>query len=131
MNLFPEDTDTVTAPERPSPRVVRLLEPFGYRAEAVRLWTPEHAETVLRACQREQRIALARADRAARQAEGTAKRGQPGRVERLQAAEYLTQCLSGDVDDLQQAVLYSGHAMTDAEVRELAGWLLAKFKEQS
>lgn len=129
MNLFDtEDTGSVAAPDRPCARVVRLLEGYNFRAEAVRLWTPERAETTLRACQREERIALARADRAAQKQEETVKRGQPGLVERADAAAYLAQCLHGDPDDLHCAILHSGYALTDAEVREVAAILINKFR---
>lgn len=131
--LFTEDDDggTVAVAGRPDPKTVRLLEGYGYKREAVRLWTPERAETTLRAEKREERIALARAAQTAREQDGAVARLQPSQVERLQAAEFLEQALKGGADEVIQAIGYSLHVSTDAEAKRLGAWLVRLWRGQA
>lgn len=129
MSLFDEDDESDeefdSPPELATPKLVRLLEGFSYRREAVRKWTKEKAETVLRSCQREQRIALRRAAATAGQIDGE-KRGQASALERQVAATYVQQVLDGRIepDELLQALAYSLHVSTDDELKRLAGYLV-------
>jgi hypothetical protein len=137
MNLFTpegesEDDGSATAPELATAKQVRLLEGFNYRREAVRKWTQERAETVLRSCQREQRIALARAEAKAGAIDAAGKRGQPSIVERLNAATYVEQMLrAGDADELLQAVMYSLYVCTDDELKQLAAHVATLWRTPS
>lgn len=126
--LFTDEADeTTAAPARPPAKVVRLLETYGYRSEAVRLWTPEKASTVLNACKREEAIALRRAAAVARQQDETAPRGQPSLVERQEAAAALEQAMAGG-DELYQAISYTTYVLRDDEARRLAGWLVKLYR---
>ncbi|MCE9566552.1 MAG: hypothetical protein K8U57_31395 [Planctomycetes bacterium] len=124
--LFEQKTETeTTAPkERPDPKVVRLLEGYGYRAEAVRLWSPEQANTTLNSCKKEQAIALRRADDVARAQEESVPRGQPSWVERQEAAANIEQAQGEGIDELHQRVCYSLYALRDDELKRLAGHLI-------
>lgn len=130
MSLFDAEDGSVVTADRPDPKTVRLLEGFNYAREAVRQWTKEKAETVLRACKREERIALARAAQTAREQDGV-PRGQPSVVERLEAAAFLEQALARGVDEVVQAVGYSLHACTDAEAKWLCNELIRRFRGQA
>jgi hypothetical protein len=106
-----------------------LLEGFGYRPEAVRRWTTEKAETVLRNCQREERIVLARAARLAGEQGGETTRGQCSIPERINSAVFIEQQLDrGGADELTQAVAYTIYALTDGETRRLAGYIVRVLK---
>ena len=124
-----DDTELDTTPELATVKQVRLLEGYSYRKEAVRLWTKEKAETVLRACQREERIALQRAAAVAREQDGTVSRGQPSVVERMTAAAYLEQAQGEGVDELTQAVMHTVYVLSDDELRSLAKYLVRKYRE--
>lgn len=123
--------DTAAAPGRPPAKVVRLLESYGYRAEAVRRWTPEKAATVLNACKKEEAIALRRAAAVAKRQDETAPRGQPSLVERMEAAASLEQALSGGGDDLFQGIAYTVYVLRDDEARRLAGWLVRLYRGEA
>jgi hypothetical protein len=130
--LFTDDDDGMVATAgRPDPKTVRLLEGFNYSREAVRQWTPEKAETVLRNCKREERIALARAAQTAKEQDGAVARGQPSQVERLQAAAFVEQALKGGVDEVIQAVGYALHVCTDDEARDEAMRLVRLWRGQA
>lgn len=132
-SLFPddaaEDADTTTAPDRPSAKVVRQLEVFGYRAEAVRRWTPEKANTVLNSCKREEQIALRRADATAKAQGEEFPRGQPTQPERLEAAACIEQAAGRGIEELHQCVAYTIYALSDSELKSLAGYLVQTFRE--
>lgn len=131
MNLFTEegDEETASAPELATPKQVRLLEGFHYRREAVRLWTREKAETVLRNCQREERIALNRAMALAKEQGGELpERGQVSQVERLTAATFLEQSQGQGIDELCQAVAYSVYVLSDDELKRLASYLIRVYR---
>lgn len=129
MNLFDTEDEagaTVAAPALAKPTTVRHLEAYGYRREAVRKWTAERAETVLRNCRQEERIALNRAKKVAEEQDAPTPRGQASHVERAEAATYVEQTLAKGcgVDDLLQALAYSLYVSTDDELKRLAGYLV-------
>jgi hypothetical protein len=126
--LFATDEPNAAIRERPSAEVVRLLESFGYRAEAVRLWTPEHANTVLHACKKEQAIALRRAEGVAREQDGSVARGQPSWVERQDAAACIEQAQGEGIDELAQRVAYSIYTLHDHELKRLASHLIRLYR---
>jgi hypothetical protein len=133
--LFTNDdgvaTDDNAEPSRPDVKTVRLLEGFGYRAEAVRLWTAEKAFTTLQACRKEQKIALARAERTAVEQEDSVPRGQPSQVERLAAAACIEQATTEGIDELHQCVCYSLYALRDDELKRLAGFVVRVMRGQA
>jgi hypothetical protein len=125
--LFPDDVES--PPELATTAQVRLLEGFLYRSEHVRRWTREKAETVLRACQREERIVLARAAALAKEQGGETSRGSASIPERINSACFIEQQLgAGGADELTQAVAYTLYALTDGETRRLAGYIVRVLK---
>jgi len=124
--LFDTGAETEAPPELATPQQVRLLEAYSYRKEAVRRWTRERAEATLRACQREERIALRRAAAQAGEIDGT-RPPVPQLVRDITAA-YVEQAMREPADELVQALAHSLHALTDDEAREVAGELLGRLK---
>lgn len=125
--LFP--AEVAQPPAMATVEVVRLLEAFGYRREAVRKWTAEHAATVLNSCKKEEAIALRRAAQKAREQDGEAAQGGPSALERAAAADYIEQSLRGDTaDDRLQCLRYSTHCLTDGEVRRLMGYVVRLYR---
>ena len=125
------DTAAMDRSERPEASIVRALESFGYRAEAVRLWTREKASTTLYRCKKEEAIALRRAAAAAVAVDGTAQRGQVSELERRVAADSLSQALALGSDEVLQSVAASVYCLTDAELKELAGYLVRLYRGQA
>ena len=119
-----DEDDFVSPDGLATPKQVRLLEGFNYRREAVRKWTHERAETVLKKCQQEQRLALRRADNKAREQDG--ERGQPSEVERVTAARYVEQMIAQKegAEELMMALMYSLWVCSDEEIHRLAGYLV-------
>jgi hypothetical protein len=122
-------TTTRTTTDAPDALTVEALEAYGYKAAAVRKWTPEKALVALDARRKEEAIARRRAlRRAGEEEEAIAPRGQPIPVMRLQAAVELER--EQGVDELVQGLAYTVHQLTDDEVRRLAGWLVKLFRGQ-
>ncbi len=123
--LFPD----TGAPARtgPRPEIVRALEGFGYKAEAVRKWTAVKANSVLHACRREEGIALSRAATKAATVDGPG-RSRPSRVERAVAAIAIEQAIALSADETAQAVAYTVYCLTDDETARLAGYLVKLFR---
>lgn len=131
MTLFDEHTGVATAAQ-----VRALTEEFGYDRVKVSAWTPEHAETVLRARRNEDRIGLKRAAKRAAEIDHTADvppeldRPAPGTMWRELAAKDVEQQLAdGDPDEVLQTVAYSLHTLTDDELRRLAGYLVKLWRQ--
>jgi hypothetical protein len=104
-----------------------LTETFGFRPATVETWSADRIATVLAARQRDARLALARATNRANCIDGT-NRGQPGHLERLAAAEYLESVLDKGGDELVNALLHCGHALTDTEARALVEGLIPQLR---
>jgi hypothetical protein len=120
-------TTTRTTTDAPDALTVEALEAYGYKAAAVRKWTPERALVALDARRKEEAIARRRAlRRAGEQEEAIAPRGQPIPVMRLQAAAELER--EQNVDELVQGLSHSMHLLTDEEIRKLAGYLIRRFR---
>lgn len=122
-----DDAATQVSDDRPAAKVVRALEGYGYRAEAVRRWTAEKASTVLHACRKEERIALRRATGKAQQQDGTG-RGQPSTVERLAAATCIEDAAALGIDELNQTLMYTVYCLTDDELKQVANWFVGMFR---
>lgn len=122
------DTEVDAPVELATPKQVRLLEPFNYRKEAVRKWTRERAEQVLRKCQQEERIALRRAAQTAKEQDGLA-RGQPTPMERLEAANALEQAVG--IDETLIVMSAALYVMTDDETKRFAGYLIRMWRGQA
>ena len=116
-----ESTATKTRPDR---KTVQALEAFGYKADAVRNWTVERAETTLASCRLEQKIALRKADDVARTQEEHVARGQPTLMERQAAAECIEQAQSKGIEELSQCMSYAIYALSDDETKHLAAYLI-------
>lgn len=128
-NLFASQERKEAAPtDRPTARVVRELEAFGYKAEAVRTWTREKANTALASCRREEAVALRRAEATAKQQGEEFPRGQPSIIERLEAAACVEQALGGGIDELCQTLMYTLYVLSDGELKRLANYLVRLYR---
>lgn len=131
-NLFTDeseiDTELDTPIELATPKQVRLLEGFSYRKEAVRKWTREKAEQVLRRCQQEERIALNRSQAKAKEQDGLTPRGQVSALERAVAAVAMEEAVAEGSDETLQVMSASLYVLTDDETKRLAGYLIRVFR---
>lgn len=112
--------------DRPDEATTRLLvDAYGYRLEAVRLWSKARATTVLANCKREDRIVARRSAEAAAKLDDKGSRQQPSKLDRVVAANYLTETLeTGTIEELTQAFMYSAWVLTDDETRRLVGYVV-------
>lgn len=110
------------------------LESYGYKPEAVARWEQKKAQAVLRKCRAEDRAAVRRAEAAAKQIDlkndDAPSRGQPSTLERVVAADIVSESLSGSPDDIHLALTYTIHVCTDKELRRLAGYLVKLWKTE-
>jgi hypothetical protein len=131
-NLFTDESDVDTELDTPiemaSPKQVRLLEGHNYRKEAVRKWTKEKAETVLRKCQQEERIALNRANAKAKEQDAGAPRGQVSPLERAVAAAALEEAVADNADETLIVMSAALYVLTDDETKRLAGYLIRMWR---
>jgi len=129
-SLFDADTATEppAAPGRPAGKVVRALEGYGYRADVVRTWTPEKANTVLASCRREELVTLRRADTAAKRQGEEYARGRASGVERREAADAIEQAYPAGPDELCQTLMYTLYVLSDGELRKLAESLVPVYR---
>ena len=127
-NLFTDeseiDTELDTPIELATVKQVRLLEGYSYRREAVRKWTREKAEQVLRRCQQEERIALNRSRAKAAEQDGATSRGQVSALERAVAAVAMEEAVAEGSDETLQVMSASLYVLTDDETKRLAGYLI-------
>lgn len=132
-NLFTDESDVDTELDTPiemaSPKQVRLLEGYSYRKEAVRKWTKEKAENVLRKCQQEERIALNRANAKAKEQDNATPRGQVSPLERAVAAVALEEAVAGGSDETLIVMSAALYVLTDDETKRLAGYLIRMTKK--
>lgn len=110
----------------PSAELIKELEGFGYKADAVQRWTATRARLALAKAQKDRAITLKRAIEAAKK-EGYVFEDAPTPEDvipyrlRVEAAEYIEECL--DRYDLSRAIDYSLSQMTADELRRLGGYL--------
>lgn len=128
--LFTDDGTATATLDRPDTATVKELERYGFKAESVRKWSPEKAETQLGHCRAEERIALRQAEDRARQQEEHVPRGQPTLMERQSAASCIEQAQDKGIEELSQCMAYSLYALSDDETKRLAGYLIRLMRGQ-
>jgi hypothetical protein len=103
---------------------VNSLVASGYREKLVKDWSDDRIETVLASRKRDEQLSRRRGEHAANVAEGNCTGVAPQMI-RETAARYLAEVLEGGSgDDIVQAVLYTGHALSSAEAKQFAKQLI-------
>jgi hypothetical protein len=119
-------TTTQAANGGPPPAVVQMLEGYGYKGDLVRGWSAARARVVLATTQREERIALARANA---EAADDAADAPPLDCLRADAAAFIEECKG--VREKAMAVSYAICHMTNDEVVKLAAHMVKRFRGQA